>query len=189
MYLWGHSRVCFHLHMSVGMCEFAGERWEGHRILPLSSPGYWLSQSVSWNLHLAGWATLDHQFSLGMPCLSIPGLHITLKWASGHTLAFTWVLGIRTLVQMLAQHSFCPLSHLFGSPQMLFWRTYFVQGICLGHTYKQTTNPQLMKFIPAGSLDNKNLAWATTEEKMHCRSKSIWGECEAGVTSQDFTLN
>lgn len=103
------------------------------KYLPPSSPGYLLSQGVSCNLHLAGWATLDNQFSLGMPCLSIPGLH-----TSGHSLAFTWVLGIRTLVQMLAQQSFFPLSHLLGSSQLLFWRTYSVQGICLGHTNKQT---------------------------------------------------
>lgn len=45
------------------------------KYLPLSSPGYLLSQGVSCNLHLAGWATLDNQFSLGMSCLSIPGLH------------------------------------------------------------------------------------------------------------------
>lgn len=43
--------------------------------LPLSSPGYLLRQGLSWNLYLAGWATLDNQFSMGMTCLSIPYLH------------------------------------------------------------------------------------------------------------------
>lgn len=43
--------------------------------LPLSSPGCLLRQGLSWNLYLAGWATLDNQFSVGMTCLSIPCLH------------------------------------------------------------------------------------------------------------------
>lgn len=107
------------------------------------------------------------------------------KRASDHTLAFTWVLGIQTLVQVLVQHSFCPLSYLLGSSQLIFWRTHSL-FVCLRHTNKkrnkQTKNPELMKFIPGGSLDNKNLAWATTEEKNTLQKwKYLGGNVKQGI--------
>lgn len=187
--MWRYSCVCMYVRMCVGMCEFATERRKGCRVSSsqlsrlFTKAGSLMEPVPCWLGNSGKPVFCGHD----LPLYTI----FAHKCASGHTVAFTWVLGIQTLVQVLAQHSFCPLSYLLGSSQLIFWRTHSL-FVCLRHTNKkrnkQANNPELMRFIPGGSLDNKNLAWATTEEKNTLQKwKYLGGMWSRGYVSRVYS--